>query len=73
MKSAVKALCVINFFLVLFLMISGLFSGAGVGLLILFRVNKKIKENILIVAIVLIAGVVFGLLGDLIFTAEMFV
>ena len=54
-------------------MISGLFSGAGVGLLILFRVNKKIKENILIVAIVLIAGVVFGLLGDLIFTAEMFV
>ena len=54
-------------------MISGLFSGAGVGLLLLFRVNKKLKENLVIVAIVLTAGVVFGLLGDLIFTAEMFI
>ena len=54
-------------------MMSGLFSGAGVGLLVLFRVNKKIKENLIIVAIVLVAAVLFGLLGDLIFPAELFV
>ena len=53
-------------------MMSGLFSGAGVGLLVLFKVNKKIKENLLIVVIVLIAGILFGLLGDFIFPASMF-
>ena len=54
-------------------MMSGLFSGAGVGLLVLFKVNKKLKENIMIVVIVLLAGVIFGLLGDLIFPASLFV
>ena len=54
-------------------MMSGLFSGAGVGLLVLFRVNKKIKENLIIVAIVVVSGIVFGLIGDLIFPAELFV
>ena len=54
-------------------MMSGLFSGAGVGLLVLFRVNKKNKENLLIVAIVLVTAVVFGLLGDFIFPAELFI
>ncbi len=53
-------------------MMSGLFSGAGVGLLVLCRVNKKPKENALIIGIVLAAGVLFGLLGDLIFPAELF-
>ena len=54
-------------------MMSGLFSGAGVGLLVLFKVNKKVKENLMIVGIVLLAGVVFGLLADLIFPASLFV
>ena len=54
-------------------MMSGLFSGAGVGVLVLFRVNKKPKENLLIVGIILAAGVVFGLVGDLIFPASLFV
>jgi len=54
-------------------MMAGLFSGAGVGLLVLFRVNKHIKQNLIIVGIILLAGVIFGLLGDLIFPAEMFV
>lgn len=54
-------------------MMAGLFSGAGVGLLVLFRVNKHIKQNLTIVGIILLAGVIFGLLGDLIFPAEMFV
>ena len=54
-------------------MMSGLFSGAGVGLLVLFRVNKSIKENLMIMGIVLAAGVIFGLVGDLIFTQSMFI
>lgn len=48
-------------------MLSGLFSGAGVGLIVLFRVNKKTKENLIIVAILVAAGLIFGLIGDLIF------
>ena len=54
-------------------MMSGLFSGAGVGLLVLCKVNKKPKENALIIGIVLAAGVLFGLLGDLIFPASLFI
>ena len=48
-------------------MLSGLFSGAGVGLLVLFRVNKRVKENLIIVAVLVLSGLVFGLVGDLIF------
>lgn len=54
-------------------MMSGLFSGAGVGLLVLFRVNKHIKENLIIVLILVASGVIFGLIGDLVFPAELFV
>lgn len=46
-------------------MLSGLFSGAGVGLLILFKVNKSVKENLLIMGILILAGTVFGFLADL--------
>ena len=53
-------------------MMSGLFSAAGVGLLVLCKVNKKPKENILIIGIVVVAGIIFGLIGDLIFPASMF-
>jgi hypothetical protein len=52
-------------------MISGLFSGAGVGLLVLFKVNKKTKENLAIVGVVILAGLIFGMLADLIFPAIM--
>ena len=46
-------------------MLSGLFSGAGIGLLLLFKVNRRLKENLLIVAILFILGTLFGLLADL--------
>lgn len=54
-------------------MMAGLFSGAGVGLLILMKINKRLKENLIIVGIILASGVVFGLLADLIFPAQMFI
>ncbi len=47
-------------------MMAGLFSGAGVGLLVLFRVNRNIKENLAVAAVIFISGLVFGLLADLI-------
>lgn len=53
-------------------MMAGLFSGAGVGLLVLFKVNKKPKENLIVIGILIAAGVIFGLLGDLIFPASLF-
>ena len=47
-------------------MMSGLFAGAGVGILILFRMNRRPRENVMIIALLLIIGVVFGLLADLV-------
>ncbi len=47
-------------------MISGLLVGAGVGVLVLFRVNDNKKENLLIVSILYVSGVVAGLLIDMI-------
>ena len=47
-------------------MLSGLFSGSGVGLLVLFKVNRNIKNNLLILGILILSGSLFGLLFDLI-------
>ena len=47
-------------------MMSGLFSGAGVGLLVLFKVNKRERENPIIVAMLVAVGLIFGLLADVI-------
>lgn len=46
-------------------MISGLLVGAGVGLLILFRVNNNIKENIKITGLLYIIGIIVGILLEL--------
>lgn len=46
-------------------MISGLCSGAGVGLLVLFRANKNIKDNLLTMGILVVSGIIFGMLADL--------
>lgn len=45
-------------------MMAGLFSGSGVGLLVLFRVNKNLKQNLTITAVLVAVGFVFGLLAD---------
>ena len=47
-------------------LMSGLLTGAGVGLLLLFKTNKNIKENILIIILLYIIGIIFGYLIDLI-------
>ena len=46
-------------------MLAGLLAGSGVGLLILFRVNKNIRENLLITAVIYVTGVAVGILFDL--------
>ena len=47
-------------------LIAGLLTGAGVGLIILFRTNKNIKENIAIVGLLYIIGVFSGIILQLI-------
>ena len=46
-------------------MMSGLLVGAGVGLLILFRTNKHLKENFKIIGLLYIFGVIFGVILDI--------
>ena len=43
-------------------LIAGLLDGAGVGLLILFRVNPDWKENLLITVILYALALLFGFL-----------
>lgn len=46
-------------------MMSGLLVGAGVGILVLFKVNKKKKETLKIIGLLYIIGVAAGLLIEL--------
>ena len=46
-------------------MLSGLFSGAGVGLLVLLKVNKRKKENFVIIGILVFTAIIFGILADI--------
>ena len=46
-------------------MMSGLLVGAGIGLLVLFRVNPEKKENINIAVLLFLIGTVSGMLIDL--------
>lgn len=47
-------------------MIGGLLTGSGVGLLVLFKVNKNVKDNFKIVGIVYLLGVISGIIIDII-------
>lgn len=53
-------------------MLAGLFSGAGVGLAVLLRNKIEKGKKIRILAILVVAGTVFGLLADLIFPGILF-
>ena len=47
-------------------MISGLLTGAGVGLAVLLKTNNKIKENIGIITLLYAIGVISGIIIDLV-------
>ena len=47
-------------------LISGLLTGSGVALLVLFRSNKKLSENILILSLIYSIGVITGLVIELV-------
>lgn len=46
-------------------MMSGLLAGSGIGLAVLFRVNKNIKQNVFVTVALYLAGVLFGVIIDL--------
>ncbi len=48
-------------------MIAGLLVNSGIGILILFRVNKNQKENFTILGIIYLVGIISGIILDLIF------
>ncbi|MBR1600402.1 MAG: arsenic efflux protein [Alphaproteobacteria bacterium] len=48
-------------------LLSGSLVSSGVGILVLFRVNRRLKENIFILALLYICGVLGGLLSHLVF------
>ena len=47
------------------MLIGGLLTGAGVGLLVLFKVNKNKKENFILLLSLDVIGVIVGILIDL--------
>ena len=47
-------------------LISGLLTGSGVAILVLFRTNKSLKENIIILSLIYFIGVISGLLLEVI-------
>jgi len=46
-------------------MLSGLITSAGIGYLVLFKENKNLKENIIIVLIMLFIGIITGVISSL--------
>ena len=46
-------------------LMAGLLPGSGLGILLLFKTNKNLKENISILSIVYFVGVIVGILVDL--------
>lgn len=47
-------------------MLAGLLTGSGLGILLLFKTNKNMKENISILSIIYIIGVIIGILIDIV-------
>lgn len=46
-------------------MLSGLLVGSGVGLLVLFRMNRDIKDNVITLIILYVSGVLLGLIAEI--------
>ena len=46
-------------------LLAGLLTGSGIGLLVLFRVNKSLKENLTILGLLYFIGVIIGIIVDL--------
>ena len=46
-------------------LLSGLLTGSGLGILLLFKTNKNLKENIKILSIIYFVGVITGIIVDL--------
>ncbi len=46
-------------------MLAGLLTGSGLGILLLFRTNKNIKENLSILGIIYFIGIIIGIIVDL--------
>lgn len=59
-------------FITLGTMLSGLFSGSGIGLLVLFKVNKNTKINLMIIGILILTGTLSGLFIDLLSIESLF-
>lgn len=47
-------------------MFTGLLTGSGLGILLLFKQNKNLKENISVLSIIYFVGVLVGILVDLV-------
>ena len=47
-------------------MLSGLLTGSGLGILLLFKSNKNMKENLTILSIIYFVGIIIGILVDII-------
>ena len=46
-------------------LLSGLLTGSGLGILLLFKTNKNLKENLIILSIIYFVGVIVGFLIDI--------
>lgn len=47
-------------------LLSGLLTGSGLGILLLFKTNKNIKENLSILSIIYFVGVIIGIIVDIV-------
>lgn len=47
-------------------MLAGLLTGSGISILILFKVNNDLKDNMMILGTIYIIGVIFGILFNLV-------
>lgn len=47
-------------------MFAGLLTGSGLGILLLFKTNKYLKENLIVLSVIYSVGVIIGILIDIV-------